>query len=290
MSETPTQIKKAHECDITINDLIEVGAHYGHKTTRWNPKMAPYIYGVYNGIHVINLKMTVPLFKNAMRVLYDVVLNRGRVLFVGTKTQAAELVAETAQRCGQYYINHRWLGGTLTNWSTISSSIKKLVEYENLLLNKDGLFVKKELVAFEKERVKLDRSLGGIREMGGLPHVLVVVDTNKEHLAIKEAKKLGIPIIAILDTNSDPTDIDYPIPGNDDASRSLQFYCQKIADVILAGIEADLAKSGVKITPSTNNKGVDFVKEDGASERRKYKGGRVPEAFLGKPSPSNNNE
>ncbi|AHC39293.1 30S ribosomal protein S2 [Ehrlichia muris AS145] len=231
----------------TIRDLVESGVHFGHKASRWNPKMAPYIYGVHNDIHIINLQNTVVLLRNALKAIYDIVLKRGRVLFIGTKVQASAIIADEAIRCGQYYINNRWLGGMLTNWETISLSIKKLREYEKLIENVDNQFTKKELLLFEKKRAKLDRSIGGICNMGGLPHALFIIDTNKEHIAIKEANKLNIPIIAVLDTNSDPTGIDYPIPGNDDAVRSIDFFCRIVSDTILEAIRSDLAKSGISV-------------------------------------------
>ncbi|AHX04286.1 30S ribosomal protein S2 [Ehrlichia japonica] len=231
----------------TMRDLVESGVHFGHKASRWNPRMAPYIYGVHNDIHIINLQNTVVLLRNALKAIYDIVLKRGRVLFIGTKVQASAIIADEAIRCGQYYINNRWLGGMLTNWETISLSIKKLKEYEKLIENVDNQFTKKELLLFEKKRAKLDRSIGGICNMGGLPHALFIIDTNKEHIAIKEANKLNIPIIAVLDTNSDPTGIDYPIPGNDDAVRSIDFFCKIVSDTILEAIRSDLAKSGISV-------------------------------------------
>ena len=231
----------------TMRDLVESGVHFGHKASRWNPKMAPYIYGVHNDIHIINLQSTVSLLKSALSTLYDIVLKRGRVLFIGTKVQASAIIADEAVRCGQYYINNRWLGGMLTNWETVSLSIKKLREYEKLLQNIDNQFTKKELLLFEKKRAKLDRSIGGICNMGGLPHVIFVIDTNKERIAIKEANKLNIPVIAVLDTNSDPSGIDYPIPGNDDAVRSIDFFCKIISDTILEAIRSDLTKSGINV-------------------------------------------
>ncbi|UTO55478.1 30S ribosomal protein S2 [Neoehrlichia mikurensis] len=235
--------------DFTIQDLINAGVHFGHKTGRWNPNMAPYIYGVhkYKDIHIIDLQKTMVLFKKALEVLYDVVLKRGRVLFVGTKVQASNILAEEAVRCGQYYVNNRWLGGMLTNWETVSSSIKKIVNYDQLLSNQDNKFTKKEILLLEKEKAKLLRSLGGIREMGGLPHILFIIDTNKEHIAIKEANKLNIPIVAVLDTNSDPRNIDYPVPGNDDAVRSIDFFCRIVSDTILRAIHSDLINSGVNV-------------------------------------------
>ncbi len=252
--------KTAYLPNFTMQNLVEAGIHFGHKTSRWNPKMAPYIYGTHNGIHVIDLQKTVPLLKIALQVLHNVALERGRILFVGTKLQAASIIAEAAASCSQYYVNHRWLGGMLTNWPTVSSSIRTLEEHEYMIQNEDNIFTKKEIVEFDKKRQKLERSFGGIREMGGMPNILFIIDTNKEHIAIKEAQKLRIPIVAVLDTNSDPAGITYPIPGNDDAKRSIELYCKLASEAILAGIESDLAKSGVRI---------DDIK-DGKFER-KYK-------------------
>ncbi|ASI48224.1 MAG: 30S ribosomal protein S2 [Anaplasma ovis] len=246
--------------EFSIRDLVEAGVHLGHKSGRWNPAMAPYIYGVhkYKDIHVIDLRKTLVLLRDALSVLYDVVLKRGRVLFVGTKVQASNMIAEEATRCGQYYVNHRWLGGMLTNWETVSSSIRRLVEFEKLINNSEGQFTKKELLMLDKQRGKLERSLGGIREMGGLPHALFVIDTNKEHIAIREANKLRIPVVAVLDTNSDPSGVDYPIPGNDDSVRSIDFFCRAVSKTILEAIRSDLASSGVSIVA----KGSDTVESN----------------------------
>lgn len=233
--------------DFTLKNLIEAGMHFGHKASHWNPKMAPYIYGIRNGAHIIDLRKTAPLLKRALQTLHDVALKRWRILFAGTKLQAASIVAEAATYCSQYYVNHRWLGGMLTNWSTVSSLIKKLQRYEKMIQDEDNNFTKKEASDLDKKRFKLERSIGGIRKMGGIPNILVVIDTNKERIAIKEAQKLGIPIIAMVDTNSDPTGIDYPIPSNDDAKGSIELFCRLASKAILAGIELDLAKSGVKI-------------------------------------------
>ncbi len=232
--------------EITIHNLAEAGVHFGHKTSRWNAKMAPYIYGVHqeNRIHIIDLRTTLPLLKTALKALHDIAFQGGRILFVGTKFQATDIIANDAIRCGQYYVNNRWLGGTLTNFTTISSSIKTLVQYEKALSDEDSVLTKKELGNIEKKRQKLDRSLGGIRDMAGLPDILFVIDTNKEHIAVKEAQKLDIPIVAILDTNSNPDNITYPIPGNDDSRKSIELYCKLAADAILAGIKSGLAKSG----------------------------------------------
>ncbi|WP_333023732.1 30S ribosomal protein S2 [Wolbachia endosymbiont of Pentidionis agamae] len=235
--------------NLTIRDLIEAGVHFGHKSSRWNAKMAPYIYGVHkeNRIHIIDLQKTLPLFKKAMEALYEVAFRRGRILFVGTKFQAFDIIAKEAVRCGQHYMNHKWLGGLLTNWNTVSSSIKTLVQYEQMLVNEDGVFTKKELIRIENKKNKLERSLCGIREMGGIPNILFIIDTNKEHIAIKEAKKLGIPTVAVIDTNSNPNGITYPIPGNDDSRKSIELYCKQASEAILDGINSELIRSGVDI-------------------------------------------
>ena len=224
--------------EVSLRELLEAGAHFGHRKERWNPKMAPYIYGIRNGIHIIDLSQTVPLFQQALEKVRDVVANGGRVLFVGTKRQASQPVAEAAQACAQYYINHRWLGGTLTNWRTISRSIRKLRELEETLDDpelSEG-YTKKELLRLQRQRDKLEKALGGIKNMGGLPDLLFVIDAPKEHIAIKEANKLGIPVIAILDTNADPDGIDYPVPGNDDAARAVELYCRYVRDAALDGL------------------------------------------------------
>ncbi|WP_168456292.1 30S ribosomal protein S2 [Wolbachia endosymbiont of Ctenocephalides felis wCfeJ] len=248
--------------EVTIRDLAGSGVHFGHKISRWNAKMAPYIYGVHqeNRIHIIDLRKTLPLLQVAMKALCDVASQGGRILFVGTKFQAMDIVASEAVRCGQYYVNYRWLGGMLTNWGTVSSSIKTLIQYEKVLSDENSALTKKELGNIEKKRQNLDKVLGGIREMGAVPDILFVIDTNKEHIAVKEAKKLGIPIVAVLDTNSDPDDITYPIPGNDDSRKSIELYCRLAADFILAGVESSLAKSGVKVG---DIKGDEFIQEKG---------------------------
>ena len=201
----------------TMRQLLEAGVHFGHNTRRWNPKMAPYLFGVRKRIHIIDLQQTVPLLHRAMAAVRDTVAAGGRVLFVGTKRQAGDKIAEAAKRCGQHYVNHRWLGGMMTNWQTISNSIKRLRELDEQLTEESVGLTKKELLHLTRERNKLDRALGGIKEMGGLPDVLFVIDTLKEAIAVAEAKKLGIPVVAIIDSNSDPDDIDFPVPGNDDA-------------------------------------------------------------------------
>jgi small subunit ribosomal protein S2 len=232
--------------EFTMRQLLEGGAHFGHRTQRWNPKMAPYIYGARNDIHIIDLTQTVPLLHQALVALRDVAAGGGRILFVGTKRQAQEPIANAAKRCAQYYMNQRWLGGTLTNWQTISHSIKRMRNIEETLesAQSSGL-KKKELLGLLRERDKLERSLGGIREMGGLPNMLFVIDTNKESIAISEAKKLGIPVTAILDSNSDPDGIAYPIPGNDDAARALVLYCDLAARAIIDGIGQGQVEAGV---------------------------------------------
>lgn len=230
----------------TMRQLLEAGVHFGHNTRRWNPKMAPFLFGSRNSIHIIDLGQTVPLLSRAMEAVRDVVANGGRVLFVGTKRQASEKVAETARNCGQYYVNHRWLGGMMTNWQTISGSIKRLRELEELLgsTEKTEGLTKKELLQRTRERDKLELALGGIKDMGGLPDILVVIDTNKEDIAVAEANKLGIPVVGILDSNSDPKGIDYPVPGNDDAIRAISTYCELISGSVLDGIQAEVVKSG----------------------------------------------
>jgi small subunit ribosomal protein S2 len=234
--------------DYTMRQLLEAGVHFGHRTQRWNPKMAPYIYGARNDIHIIDLTQTVPLLHQALLALRDVVAGGGRVLFVGTKRQASEPVAAAAKRCAQYYVNHRWLGGTLTNWQTISNSIKRLRGIEETLTSaqSSGL-TKKELLQLLRERDKLERALGGIKEMGGLPNMLFVIDTNKEEIAVQEARKLGIPVTAILDSNSDPDGVQYPIPGNDDAARALALYCDLVARAIIDGLSESQVSQGVDI-------------------------------------------
>jgi small subunit ribosomal protein S2 len=223
--------------DYSLRQLLEAGAHFGHRTQRWNPKMGSYIFGVRNDIHIIDLTQTVPLLHQALLAMRDVVSGGGRVLFVGTKRQAAEPVSAAAKRCAQYFVNHRWLGGTLTNWQTISHSIKRLRTVEETLTSAhtSGL-TKKELLQIMRERDKLERALGGIKDMGGLPSLLFVIDTNKESIAVAEAKKLGIPVAAILDSNSDPDGITFPIPGNDDASRAIALYCDLAARAVIDGL------------------------------------------------------
>lgn len=228
----------------TMRELLETGVHFGHHTRRWDPRMKSYIFGVRNNIHILDLQQTVPLLHRALQAVRDTVAKGGRVLFVGTKRQASELIAETAARSGQYYVNHRWLGGMLTNWKTISGSIKRLRELEEQL-SQDGLgLTKKEMLGLTRQREKLERSLGGIKEMGGLPDIMVVIDTNKEAIAIAEANTLGIPVVAVLDSNSNPAGVNYPIPGNDDAMRAITLYCDLINGAILDGLQQEATASG----------------------------------------------
>jgi len=232
----------------TMRQMIEAGCHFGHNTRRWNPKMAPYLFGVRDNVHIIDLQQTVPMMHRAMQAVREVVAGGGRVLFVGTKRQAQEIVAESAARCGQYYVNHRWLGGMLTNWKTISHSIRRLRELEEKLNSGElSALTKKELLNLTREKDKLDLALGGIKEMGGLPDILFIIDTVKEDLAVSEATKLGIPVVAVLDSNSDPKGVTYPIPGNDDALRAIQTYCDLISGAALDGIQAEMHAAGVDI-------------------------------------------
>ena len=235
---------------VSLRQLFEAGVHFGHKTRSWNPKMQSYIFGVRNGVHIIDLEQSVPMMQRALQQLRDTAASGGRVLFVGTKRQAQEKVAEAAKRCGQYYVNHRWLGGMLTNWKTISLSIKRLRELDEKLDQQAGKFTKKETLDMTRDRDKLERALGGIKDMGGVPDVLFVIDTCKEDLAILEAVKLGIPVIAVIDSNSDPSHITFPIPGNDDASRAIDLYCDMAAASVLDGIQAEAIASGTDVGAS----------------------------------------
>ncbi|MFT8564655.1 MAG: 30S ribosomal protein S2 [Acetobacter orientalis] len=230
--------------DFTLRQLLEAGVHFGHHTRRWNPRMAPYLFGVRNQVHIIDLQQTVGLLDRALQAIRNTVAGGGRVLFVGTKRAAAEPIAEAAKRCGQYYVNHRWLGGMLTNWKTITGSIKRLRQIEEMLDGGTAGLTKKEILELTRDRDKLERSLGGIKEMGGLPDILFIIDTNKEKLAVEEANKLGIPVVAILDSNSDPKGVTFPVPGNDDAIRAISLYCDLVSSSVLDGISAELGASG----------------------------------------------
>jgi small subunit ribosomal protein S2 len=235
--------------DFSMRQLLESGAHFGHQTHRWNPKMERYIFGSRSNIHIIDLSQTLPLLHQALLKVREVSASGGRVLFVGTKRQAQEPVAAAAKRCAQYYVNHRWLGGTLTNWRTVSGSIARLRELENLD-QEGGSRTKKELLQLTREREKLELSLGGIKDMGGIPDLMFLIDTNKEAIAIQEARKLNIPVVAILDTNSDPDGVAYPVPANDDAARALQLYCDLVADAVIDGLAQGQVASGVDIGAS----------------------------------------
>ena len=233
--------------EFTLRQLLEAGVHFGHHTRRWNPRMAPMLFGVRNGVHIIDLQQTVPMLDRALRAVRDVTAAGGRVLFVGTKRAAAEHVAESAKRCGQYYVNHRWLGGMLTNWNTIQGSIKRLNKIEDMLGGDTAGLTKKEVLDITRDQEKLERALGGIKQMGGRPDILFIIDTNKEKLAVQEANKLGIPVVAVLDSNSDPVGVTFPIPGNDDAIRAIMMYCDLISGAVLDGISAEMASSGIDI-------------------------------------------
>ena len=233
--------------DFSMRQLLEAGVHYGHQTQRWNPRMAEFIYGERNGIHIIDLTQTVPMLDAALQVVRDTVAKGGRVLFVGTKRQAQKAVAEAAEKSAQYYMNHRWLGGTLTNWKTVSQSIQRLKALDETLGSGAEGLTKKERLQMEREQAKLQASLGGIREMGGLPDLLFVIDVNKEDLAIAEAKKLGIPVVAVVDTNCSPKGVDYIIPGNDDAARAIALYCDLMSRAALDGMTAQMGAAGVDL-------------------------------------------
>jgi small subunit ribosomal protein S2 len=236
--------------DYSMRQLLEAGAHFGHQTHRWNPKMERFIFGVRSNIHIIDLSQTVPLLHQALLKVRETAAKGGRILFVGTKRQASEFVSGSAKRCAQYYVNHRWLGGTLTNWQTVSKSIQRLRELTEIIDQGGQGLTKREVLSLTRERDKLDRSLGGIAAMGGLPDLMFVIDTNKEAIAIQEARKLGIPVVAIVDTNCDPDEVNFPIPGNDDAARAIQMYCDLIADSVLDGMSAGQSAAGVDIGAS----------------------------------------
>jgi len=231
--------------DFTMRQLLEAGVHFGHQKHRWNPKMAPFIFGARNNIHIIDLAQTVPLLHQALKAVSDTVAKGGRVLVVGTKRQAQEPVADAARRSAQYFVNARWLGGMLTNWKTISNSIQRLRKIETMLAGEAQGLTKKERLNMDRDRVKLDRSLGGIKDMGGLPDLVFIIDTNREALAIQEAKRLGIPVAAILDSNCDPDGITYPIPGNDDAGRAIALYTDLIARAAIDGLSRAQGDMGV---------------------------------------------
>ena len=233
--------------DFSMRQLLEAGVHFGHQTHRWNPKMKNYIFGDRSGIHIIDLAQSVPMLHQALKVISDTAARGGRVLFVGTKRQASEMIADAAKRSAQYYVNSRWLGGMMTNWKTISNSIQRLRKVDEILASNASGYSKKERLNLEREREKLEKALGGIRNMGGTPDLMVVIDTNKEKIAIDEAKRLGIPVVAIIDSNCDPDLIDFPIPGNDDASRAIALYCDLFARAALDGLGRQQGAAGVDL-------------------------------------------
>ena len=240
---------------VSVRQLFEAGAHYGHHTRRRNPKMDPYIFGVRNSINILDLEQSVPMMQRALQAIRDVAASGGRVLFVGTKRQASDCIAQSAKKCGQYYVNHRWLGGMLTNWKTISNSIRRLKELE-LQLEGEALkgMTKKELLSLTRQRDKLERALGGIKEMGGVPNILFVIDTNIENISILEANKLGIPVVGIVDTNSDPRNLTFPVPGNDDAMRAIELYCELASAAVLDGLQTQMMAAGVDMGTAENVK------------------------------------
>ncbi|MGD9638918.1 MAG: 30S ribosomal protein S2 [Alphaproteobacteria bacterium] len=235
----------------SMSQLVKAGVHFGHHTRRWNPKMGKFIYGSRENVHILDLQKTVPMMYQALQAVSNTVAAGGKVLFVGTKRQAQDPIREAAERCGQYYVNHRWLGGMMTNWKTVTHSINRLKEFNEMVSEGkyEGL-TKKETLNVGREREKLDQALGGIKDMNGLPNLVFIIDTNKESLAIKEANKLGIPVVAVCDSNSDPDGIDFPIPGNDDAIRAVKLYCDLVAGAVLDGIQAELSAAGVDIGSS----------------------------------------
>ncbi len=273
----------------TMRQLLEAGVHFGHRTRRWNPRMETYLFGVRNGIHIIDLQQTVPLLHRAMVAVRDIVAGGGRVLFVGTKRQASDKIADAGRRCGQYYVNHRWLGGMMTNWRTISNSIKRLREVEEQQEADNLGLTKKELLRLNRECNKLERALGGIKEMGGLPDVLVVIDTLKEAIAVAEANKLGIPVVAVIDSNSDPKGIDFPIPGNDDAIRAIGLYCDLMVGAVLDGIEAEMTAAGGDVGEVAEVPLVDLPAGDGKDGEPAVATGDAqpaPAAEAAKPEPA----
>ncbi len=229
----------------SMRQMLEAGVHFGHSTRRWNPKMEPFIFGIRNKTHILDLQQTQPLLHAALKALSDVTARGGRVLLVGTKRAGAEKIAETAKNCGQYYVNHRWLGGMLTNWTTVSQSIRRLRELETRMENGEvNQLTKKEGLQLTREQEKLERTLGGIKEMGGIPDMLFILDTNKEAIAVQEANRLNIPVVAVVDSNANPDGVDYIIPGNDDAMRAITFYCELVQASVLDGLQTELMKSG----------------------------------------------
>lgn len=254
--------------EFTLRQLLEAGVHFGHQTQRWNPKMGPYIYGARNGIHIMDLTQTVPMLDQALQVIRDTAAKGGRILFVGTKRQAAGAIADAAEKSAQYYMNHRWLGGTLTNWQTVSKSIKRLKDHDEKLESGAEGLTKKERLGIERDRTKLQASLGGIREMGGVPDLLFVIDVRKEDLAIAEANKLGIPVVAIVDSNCSPDGIDYIIPGNDDAARAIALYTDLAARAALDGMTAQMGADGIDLGALEDGMVEEIAAEPAAEEAK----------------------
>ncbi|KXF89937.1 30S ribosomal protein S2 [Phaeobacter inhibens] len=252
--------------EFSMRQLLEAGVHFGHQTQRWNPRMSPFIYGSRNGIHILDLTQTVPMLDAALNAVRDTVAKGGRVLFVGTKRQAAQPIADAAEKSAQYFMNHRWLGGTLTNWKTVSQSINRLKEIDEKMVSGAEGLTKKERLGMERDQLKLEASLGGIRDMGGVPDLLFVIDVKKEALAIAEANKLGIPVVAIVDTNCSPDGVDYIIPGNDDAARAIALYCDLVARAALDGMSAQLGAAGVDLGALEDAPVEEAVAEEAAAE------------------------
>ena len=260
----------------TMRQLLEAGVHFGHHTRRWNPKMEPYIFGKRNNIHIINLEKTVPMLYEALEAIKSIAKNGGKFLFVGTKRSASELIAQAATNCGQYYVNHRWLGGMLTNWETVSKSIKKLKNLEERIDSGEiNSLTKKERLNIERQKEKLDLTLGGIKNMNGIPDAIFIIDTNKESIAVLEANNLNIPVIAICDSNTDPSGVNYPIPGNDDALRAISLYCDLVASSVLKGLESNLEKSGVDIGEAENLTPEKVIEEISTDEISQNEGSKV---------------
>lgn len=264
----------------SMRELIDAGVHFGHKTKRWNPRMAPFIYGERNNVHIIDLQKTVPMLHNALVTVREVSAKNGRILFVGTKRQASDIVADAARRCGQYYINQRWLGGMLTNWKTIQNSIRQLKRLEETLSEENSGYNKKEILSMSRQRDKLERSLGGIRDMAGLPDLIFIIDITREDLAVKEAQKLGIPIAAIIDTNASVDGIDYPIPGNDDATRAITLYCKLVSDAALSGIQQSMSDEdfGASAEPEMEDLGEEGEEDAGKNAKATTKRAAYAEA------------
>jgi len=232
----------------TMRQLLEAGVHFGHHTRRWNPKMEQYIFGTRNNIHILDLQQTVPMLYQALDIVSQTAARGGRVLFVGTKPAASETIAQAARSCGQYFVNHRWLGGMMTNWNTVSQSIRRLRDLESRLESEEvNALTKKEALQLSREQEKLEKTLGGIKEMGGLPDLLFIIDTNKEAIAVAEANTLGIPVIAVVDSNANPDGVDFPVPGNDDALRAISLYCDLVAGAVLDGLKTEMIREGVDI-------------------------------------------